>query len=391
MNGQNRPKLVTDDALADLVRQMREANEMLVVAGINAERLAEETEAARVTAADSEERFRSLVIASSTIVWRAEPSGRVEPEPDGWLAFTGMVLNQPPRQHDWLDAVHPDDRARAHERWCEAVAAAKVYTCEHRLHRATGGYAWISARGVPILRNGVAREWIGTMTDISERIEIERAREQFMAILSHDLRGPLASVSISADALKTLELDQPYGYLVDEISRTSRRMGKLIHDIMDFARTRLGSGMPIVARPCNLAVVVAEITAEIVRVHPDRAIATSSTGDLRGEWDPGRLGQVVANLLGNAIAHGVGAIQIALVGKDREVELSVTNHGPTIPAAARATLFEAFTHDRSRNTGLGLGLYIVSEIVRGHGGVVRVTSESETTVFSVTLPRVLAS
>lgn len=366
-----------------LIQQMRAANEALVVATLRAEHLAEEAEAARAVAAASEERFRSLVLASAAIVWRATQAGSITFESDAWVAFTGAALDE------WLGAVHVDDRARVQAMWEAAVATSSLYACEHRLLRANGSYAWVMARAVPIRRDGVAREWIGTMTDITDRIEMDRAREQFMAILSHDLRSPLASISIGAAALGHLKLEEPYATLVCEMSKTTQRMGDLTKDIMDFARGRLGTGMPMHATGCELGVICAEIVTELARVSPDRKVLVTRTGDLRGDWDAGRLAQLLGNLLGNATQYGIGDIRVGLVGEANVVQLTVENHGPTIAADDLALIFEPFARagTRTHGEGLGLGLYIASEIVRAHRGTIVVTSVDDVTTFTVRLPR----
>ncbi|MBA3499565.1 MAG: PAS domain-containing sensor histidine kinase [Deltaproteobacteria bacterium] len=344
-----------------------------------------------MVAAESEERFRTLVLASSAIVWRADAEGTTAFEPGAWLAFTGLRLRDLKRgAEEWLEAVHADDRARVRAKWSAAVAASTTYVCEHRLRRKAGGYAWVVARAVPIVRDGVAREWIGMMSDITERIEIERAREQFMAVLSHDLRSPLAAISISADALQHLRLEAPYGVLVEEIKKTSKRMTELVQDVMDFARGRLGNGIPLSRKRCDLGEICAEIVAESLRIHPDRAISASTRGDLSGEWDRGRLAQMLTNLLDNAVTHGTDPILITLVGDDSEVVLTVANHGRAIPTAALGMIFEPFSHAQTglHSKGLGLGLYIVSELIRAHRGTVTISSTDDLTTVAVRLPRV---
>jgi PAS domain S-box-containing protein len=367
----------------DLLRQMRDANERLVVASLRAERLAEEAERARATAADSEERFRSLVIASSAVAWRAGADGVIAFEPEAWLMFTGVAVGE----GDWLDAVHADDRARVKERWQVAVATSTLYVCEHRLRRRAGGDAWVVARAVPIIRDGVAREWIGMMTDITERIELERAREQFMAILGHDLRSPLTAISLSAEVLQHLHLEDPFGGLVNDIRATSQRMGALVYDLMDFARGRFGRGIPVARRPCDLGKICDAIIAETRRAHPNRQIRITASGDFRGDWDPARLGQLLSNLVENAFAHGEGLIDVSLRDEDDRVSIVVANHGATIPPEVLPTLFEPFGRSGTARQGLGLGLYIVSEIARAHDGSVAVASADDLTTFTVTMRR----
>jgi PAS domain S-box-containing protein len=374
-----------------LMRQLREANGELVVATIRAERFAEEAEAARRLAAQSEERFRTLVIASSALVWRADEAGEIAVQSEIWSSQIGDDLGG----GSWLTVVHPDDRDAVEREWRAAVAASTVYVREHRLRKRDGAYAWVESRAVPIVRDGRAREWIGMMTDITERIAMERSRERFMAILSHDLRSPLAAVTLSADALRGLGLDKPWGALVDEIYKTSRRMAELVQDVMDFARGRLGNGIPLWAGKCELSAVCADMIAEARRAHPTRDIRLVTPGEIVGEWDGERLAQVVANLLGNAIMHGTDPIVVTLFEVRGEIVLSVESHGTPIPESVRATLFEPFSRSQSDapplargSDGLGLGLYIVSEIVKAHHGSIAVRSVPNTTTFEITLPRV---
>ncbi len=370
-----------------LVRQMRDANEKLVLATVRAEQLAEEAERARRVAAESEERFRSLVLASSAIVWRADRQGTITFEPDAWLSFTGVQLRA---TEDWLDTVHPQDRDRVEARWRLALATSTLYECEHRLLRKTDGYAWVAARAVPIVRVGVAHEWIGMMSDISVRIELEIARERFMAILGHDLRSPLAAISISAQTLQLLHLEPPYGLLVEDIGAISMRMAALIQDVMDFARGR-SSGIPLARTECDVRTLLEQQVSEHERAHPHRSISHTVTGDTSGQWDAGRLAQLMTNLLGNAIAHGQDPIVVSLVGDAEAITLSVANRGSVIPAEVLATLFEPFARAKARTSlasgGLGLGLYIVREIVRAHDGTIEVSSTSDETVVCVRLPR----
>jgi PAS domain S-box-containing protein len=367
--------------------QIREANERLVVATVRAEQLAEEAELARAAAADNEERFRSLVAASSAIVFRATPDGTVMFEPDAWRAFTGMS----PHDDAWLTAVHADDRNRVADLWRSAIASASMYICEHRIRRASNDFAWVCARAVPIIRDGATREWIGMMTDITERVALERAREEFMAVLGHDLRSPLSAISLGATLLQRLALDPPYGGVVDEICSSSRRMTGLIHDLMDLARGRLGGGIPVQRCACDLGKICSQIVAEMMRAHPLRQIGMLTHGDCTGEWDPARMAQVLTNLIGNALAHGTDPIAVALVSTGEDVLAVVTNRGPTIPRDIRATLFQPFAGAHktsvSKSGGLGLGLYIVNEIVRAHRGVIDVESQDGLTTFTIRLPR----
>ena len=381
------------DAIAErerLLVQLREANEQLVLATVRAHELADEANAARALAELSEERFRSLVMTSTAIVWQATASGSVHVDPERWRRFTGAEAG--PDGWAWLDAVHDQDRDRVREAWAAAVAAASPYTCQHRLQRREGGYAWVLAFAVPIPASGPVREWIGMLTDISDRVRVEEARERFIGILGHDLRNPVAAILMSAQLLE--KIPEPYAKAASLIIGSARRMEAMIRDLLDFARGRLGGGIPIAPTSCDLRMLCGQVVDEMKQAHPTRVVSFVGLGDLRGEWDPDRVAQVLSNLIGNAIKHGADPTMVAGFEEGDDVVTTVHNPGPAIPAAAIPTLFEPFKMTRGDDRespvqkGLGLGLHIVSEIVRAHGGTIAVSSaEGSGTTFTVRWPR----
>ncbi|MDO9018679.1 MAG: PAS domain-containing sensor histidine kinase [Deltaproteobacteria bacterium] len=372
-----------------LLAQVREANEKLLLAALRAQDAADAADAARVAIEESEERFRSLVTTAAAVVWHASADGRVRVEPESWWRFTGTT----PRESadypawGWLDNLHPSDRERVRSAWNDSVAASSAYATDHRLRRGDGSYAWVASRAVPIPSTGPTREWIGTMTDVSDRVRMETARDQFIGILGHDLRSPLSAVKMAAHLLEHGGPGQRTAELAARISRSSRRMEAMIESLLLFARARLGGGIPITRRACTLGRLCADQVAEAREAHPGRAIGCATSGDLDGEWDPDRLEQVLSNLITNAVAHGEDPISVAVHGEGDLVTLTVQNHGPPIRQSLLPTLFEPY-HGDERSKGLGLGLYIVCEIVRAHGGVITVRSEAgEGTLFTVALPR----
>jgi len=382
----------SDDTGAErdrLLGQVREVNEKLVVAIVEAQQRADEANAARIAAGHNEERFRSLVQTSSAVVWQANRDGRVQVDPDTWQKFTGVVPG--PDAWSWLEAVHPDDRDRVRETWTAAVTTASPYTCQHRILSGGGGYAWVVGHAVPVPRTGAVREWIGMMTDISDRVRVEQAREQFIAILGHDLRNPLAAILMGAEILG--ELPEPHRSVVARLVRSGHRIEAMIRDLLDFARGRLGGGIPVVPQPCDLLTVCNEVVEEMKQAHPERAIGFEAVGDLRGDWDPDRVEQLISNLVGNAVAHGTGPVRVTARDEGDDVVTTVHNQGPAIPAALLPILFEPFTRpasaaDGGPSKGLGLGLYIASEIVHAHGGTLSVVSrDDEGTTFTIRWPR----
>jgi len=374
-----------------VLAQMREMNEKLVQASARAHELAHAAEAARAEMAVSEERFRSLVTTAAAIVFQADAEGRLRIHPESWSAFTGLEVDAEDDESGWgwLRAVHPDERERVRRAWIQAVATRSLFSFQHRLRKRDRSYAWVVARAVPIPRTGVVREWIGMMTDVTDRIRIEEAREQFIAILGHDLRNPVGSISMAAQLLLRTDLPEEQRQTVERIARSAGRIEGMIRDLLDFARGRLGGGIPIKRQPCDLGRICIEQVAEMKQAHPGRAITCEATDNLQGEFDPDRLEQVISNLIGNAIQHGMDPIRVTAREDGDGMIVFVHNEGQPIPAPVISEIFEPF-HRRAeeRTEGLGLGLYIVSEIVSAHGGTISVTSsEGEGTTFTIRWPR----
>lgn len=371
-----------------LLVQMREANERLVLAAIHADELTDAANAAREAAADNEERFRSLVTSSAAVVWSADADGRIRIDRPSWDAFVGIELGASD-QTGWLVAVAPQDHDLIRRAWSDARAHSTPYICQHRLRKRDGTDGWVVSRAVPIMKGGVVREWIGMMTDVSERVRVEEAREQFIAVLGHDLRNPLSAICLGAELLATLP--EPYSRTGGQIARSARRMETLIRDVMDFTRGRLGGGIPVTLRPCDLGGICTEVVAEMKQAHPARDIQCDVQGLIRSECDTDRMEQVVSNLIGNAITHGADPIVVSVRDAGDDIELTVASSGEPIGETSMSRMFEPYSRgirllpSGEIAPGLGLGLYIVKEIVHAHGGTVTVTSGVRTT-FTVRYP-----
>ena len=369
-------------------------NRDLVLATLKAQELADEAEVARAKIAESEERFRSLVTTSAAIVWQADALGRHLDSPS-WTAFTGLSLLDlslgPGNDGEGLRAIHPDDRESAREAWMQATTHRSLYVAEFRLQRRDGSYAWMVSRAVPIpAAPAPIREWVGMTTDISDSKRVEEAREQFIGILAHDLRNPLGAIAGTAALLgHATDIPERHARNFARIGRNTQRMTTMIRDVLDFTRGRLGGGIPIERELCDLGDICAEAVEEMKQAHPGRAIDLETIGDLSGEWDPARIEQMLSNLIGNAVHYGQDPIKVGAHADDDVVIVTLHNMGSPIPAALLPTLFEPFRRgERSGSQGLGLGLYIVSEIVRAHGASVSVSSsEHDGTKFTVQWPR----
>lgn len=228
--------------------------------------------------------------------------------------------------------------------------------------------------------------------ELQERTESLRMQEMFTAVLSHDLRGPLSAIQLSAKILEK-RADEDAQKMGARIARSAKWMGHMIEDLLDLTRVRLGQGLPITRAPTDLEAVLRSVIQERQVLHPEGRIEFSHEGRLDGSWDADRLVQVASNLIGNALRHGTpgGTVKVRLDGRHPDrVVLSVTNDG-NIPAELLPSIFDPFRRgqrEHIRTEGLGLGLYIVQQVVQAHGGVIQVQSEeNQPTRFDVSLPR----
>lgn len=224
---------------------------------------------------------------------------------------------------------------------------------------------------------------------------MDLSRQMFLAILGHDLRGPLNAMTMSTELLRRTSPPESEAYgLTDLLRSSTASMGRIVNDLLDFTSTALGGVMPISPVEMDLTVLCADVVAEIRAGHPHCKISYERGGEISGLWDPGRLRQVLSNLLENAVHHGDKGCVIELSAgvEGEDAVLRVTNSGPPIAPAILATLFDPLTRARSaqgrRKGSMGLGLYIARQVVTSHGGTIDVTSTADKgTTFTVRLPR----
>jgi sigma-B regulation protein RsbU (phosphoserine phosphatase) len=228
--------------------------------------------------------------------------------------------------------------------------------------------------------------------DAAAEHDISVLREQFIAVLGHDLRNPLAALAAGIRLIGDREALSARGQLiVKEMSASVGRATALIENVLDFARGRLGGGLTLTRNSSqSLAPILEQIIAEIRTITPDRQIVAHFAIEHSVNCDPSRIGQLASNLIANAVTHGAPGVPIEVEAHttDGRFVLSVANGGVPIPPAARAQLFQPFFRGAVRRSqqGLGLGLFIVSEIAKAHGGLMEVASSNEETRFTFSMP-----
>jgi signal transduction histidine kinase len=224
--------------------------------------------------------------------------------------------------------------------------------------------------------------------------EVERARNLLLGTLGHDMRSPLGTILTTASHLTALNAGEQVSAAATRLMRSGQSLQALLNDLVDFSRTNLGVGIKVVPSDIDLAAPVADELDQLRGAHPHRQIELTVTGDRRGEWDAPKLQQSLRNLVSNAIQYGGPdtPVRVALHGEEAEIRLEVTNSGPAIDPSALSEIFDPLKRGVARReqddgVSLGLGLFIVREIARAHGGGVEVRSDGGETTFAVRLPR----
>ncbi len=272
------------------------------------------------------------------------------------------------------------------------------------------------------LRASVTRLWEAqvteaTKTDISDLVRfnesldqatteairfyttaLDHSRDLFLGVLSHDLRNPIGAMTMSAQLALTIgSLNERQTMLMSQIIASGRRASEIIGHLLDLTRARLGTGLRVIKKDMDMAFVARQLVDEMRAMHPGRRFQLDISGETEGSWDKARIGQVLSNLLGNAVQYGFSdtPINVTINGGAKAVSLSVHNEGIPVPAHLTGVIFDSLTRggaEKSANdqgsTNLGLGLYITKQIVCAHGGSVAVTSsEKGGTTFTALFPR----
>lgn len=302
----------------------------------------------------------------------------------------------PRKEHDSPAEIHAGDRLRLGFDQAQIVS-------EYRALRASVIRLWLDSS--PQLD----RSAMDQLTRFNEAIdqaliesvarfmrEVEKSRDFAVAVLAHDLRNPLAGIVSSAQSLQRMESDRATSeYLTCSIIDSGMRMGKLIENLLDFTRTRLGQSLPLNRVFMDLSAICQQTIGELRSAYPERAIQFNWSGNLQGSWDGARMSQMLSNLIANAVQHGdqTAPVIVEAHAQSPEILIKVHNQGLAHELAGHSGIFnsrlsETHTKIIHEPAHLGIGLFVAVKIIEAHGGILSFTSTPEAgTTFEVRLPR----
>jgi sigma-B regulation protein RsbU (phosphoserine phosphatase) len=343
---------------------------------------------------ESQERLQAILDNAPAAVYVKDTQGR-------WLivnrrmeALFGRTREQLVGQRD-EQVLAPEAVAEVHAQDAQVLARNESLESEEELPLADGPHTYLSLKFPLRDSKGRPTGVCGISTDITERRRMQDFHQRLLGIVGHDVRGPLSTITLSAATLLGQQgLSPAQQRSVQRIARSAERIERLVALLLDFTRAQLGLTLPLRPAPVCMASLCERVLDELQAAHPARSLQLEASGDTCGEWDPDRLMQVLGNLVSNAVRYSPGdsSITVRIHGDGDAVALQVHNRGTPIPAEARPTLFLPFRRGEKAGAvaseGLGLGLYIVREVVKAHEGSITVDStEEHGTTFTVLLPR----
>ena len=363
---------------------------------------------------ESEERFRTLTESSAAIIWTASPQGEFTAEQKQWMAFTGQSA-EATKGGGWLEAVHPEDRARTEAAWSRALAGGGAYQVEHRLRRADGEWRHMAVHGVAVRDDdGQIREWVGSHTDITERRLAEealaaardaaeaanRAKSVFLANMSHELRTPLSAVIGYSEMLEEEMEDLGEPHLIADLKKiesNARHLLSLINDVLDLSKIE-ANRMTSYAEDFDVAAIAKEAVSTVESLVQRKGnTLTLDLGDELGTMhsDVVKLRQCLFNLISNAAKFTEnGRITLSARRENDWMVFAVADTGIGMSEEQLGRLFQRFSQADDSTTrnfgGTGLGLALTRAFCRLLGGEVLVASTlGEGTTFTIRLPVVM--
>ncbi len=348
---------------------------------------------------ESELRFKNLADTIPQIVWTAKPDGEVDYFNERWYELSGLPKDEI-HIKNWKEIVHKDDLKNLEETWKRNMETGELHEVEYRLEKKDnpGTYHWYLHRGIPIKSDdGKISKWIGSTTDIHEFKTFLKQKDDFLAITSHELKTPLTSIKLYAQALERMLKQEGYEKGAEYAGKMGiqiNRLNQLITDLLDVTKIQNGQ-LPLNKTVFDFDDLVSEVAEEAKISNGNHKIISKlgSTGLVEGDRE--RIQQVMQNFISNAIKYSPNKEKIVICSHtddEGNACFSVEDFGIGIPKNKTEKIFEQFyrVNEESSNTfeGMGLGLYISSQIIKRSEGKIKVQSElGKGSKFSFCLPK----
>lgn len=361
----------TNEELSSTNEELLTINEELYATKLDLENTIKELAASR-------EQFRFLLNAIPQQVWTATP--------DGKLDYVNQVVNKDfgylPEDvvgHGWQQLIHPDELPGCLQAWHKALASGNEYVTEFRLLMHNGDYRWHLSRAVPLMEDGAIKMWIGTNTDIDLQKSNEQKKDEFLSIASHELKTPLTSIKAFNQLMGRAKDSEKLSGFIKKSAEHITRLEKLINDLLDVTRINAGK-MAYNMAPFNMADLINSSVEAVQLTAPRHEIIIHKNADVTYTGDYFRLEQVVHNFLTNAIKYSPDSDTVIIDSevKDDSIIVSVQDFGIGIAQDHLDKLFDRYyrvDNTAMRFEGLGLGLFISSEILKRHQGSFWIESE----------------
>jgi PAS domain S-box-containing protein len=373
----------TNEELSSTNEELLTINEELYATKLDLENTVRELAA-------SKEQFRFLLNAIPQQVWTAKPDGKL----DYVNQMVSKDFGYKPEAvvgHGWQKFIHADDLPACLQAWQKALASGNEYNAEFRLLMHTGQYRWHLSRAVPLIEEGTIKLWLGTNTDINLQKSNEQKKDEFLSIASHELKTPLTSIKAFNQLMgRAKDSEKLYGFIKKSAEHISR-LEKLINDLLDVTRINAGK-MAYNMAPFNMADLINSSVEAVQLTAPGYEIIIEANTDVTYVGDYFRLEQVVHNFLTNAVKYSPDNKKVLINSKleDDSIIVSVQDFGIGIAQDHLDKLFDRYyrvDNTAMRFEGLGLGLFISSEILKRHQGSFWIESEQgEGSVFHFRLP-----
>jgi PAS domain S-box-containing protein len=343
---------------------------------------------------ESEKRLRNIMDTIPQIAWTSKPDGGVNFYNKRWFEYTGLNFEQS-KAWGWKTVIHPEDLQYNLDQLGLILGKGVGGEFEIREKSKSGEYRWHLVRMQPIHReDGSIRLWAGTATDIQELKLLQQQKDDFISIASHELKTPVTTLKASLQFMQmqksnltTDKLDN----MIDRANKSVNRVTSLIEGLLNVSKFSQGQ-FTLRKSTFDLVKVIRDCSAEM-NIPKGFTINVSAEGELPITADAGRIEQVLTNLVGNAIKYAEESkvIDIVIENKQKEAKVSVIDYGPGIQQSKISSLFNRYyqvqNNGNNSNSGLGIGLYICSEIIKKHNGEIGVDSElGKGSTFWFTLP-----